>query len=278
VSAGSRLSFVCVVVCSALLAAAVRFERAASRRAEAAVPAERIRTADSPALTDRFGDGTPDFLHLDSAADRDAFRRWFTTLAEFQALRTTPLRPEITDCASLLRYSYRGALHQHDDGWLRDNGLVALDPGPSVAKYNVPHEPLGPAIFRVSDGDFIPADLSNGSFAEFADAKNLLAHNVTFVSRDVTRARPGDLLFYRQLAQDSPFHSMVYLGRSALVPNDSASDWVVYHTGPIDHGPGEMRRVRIADLMRHPSPQWRPLPGNTNFLGVYRWNILKEAQ
>jgi len=29
--------------------------------------------------------------------------------------------------------------------------------------------------------------------------------------------------------------------------------------------------------MRHPSPRWRPQAGNPNFLGVYRWNILREA-
>jgi uncharacterized protein YfaT (DUF1175 family) len=41
--------------------------------------------------------------------------------------------------------------------------------------------------------------------------------------------------------------------------------------------PGEMRRVRLEELLQHPSPRWRPVEGNRNFLGVYRWNILKEA-
>jgi hypothetical protein len=28
--------------------------------------------------------------------------------------------------------------------------------------------------------------------------------------------------------------------------------------------------------MQHPDPRWRPTPSNPNFLGVYRWNILRE--
>src|SRR5438034_2643046 len=46
-------------------------------------------------------DGTPAFLRLDSAADRDAFRRWFTAIAEYQALRPSQEVPaEIQDCAA----------------------------------------------------------------------------------------------------------------------------------------------------------------------------------
>src|SRR5260370_15809253 len=37
--------------------------------------------------TDRFGDGTPDFLRLDSPEDRDSFRRWFADIAEYQEHR-----------------------------------------------------------------------------------------------------------------------------------------------------------------------------------------------
>jgi len=34
----------------------------------------------------------------------------------------------------------------------------------------------------------------------------------------------------------------------------------------------------VDELLRHPSPRWRPLEGNHNFLGVYRWNILREME
>jgi hypothetical protein len=53
--------------------------------------------------------------------------------------------------------------------------------------------------------------------------------------------------------------------------------WVVYHTGPIHHGKGEMRRLLVSDLLHHPDARWRPLKENANFLGVYRWNILREG-
>jgi uncharacterized protein YfaT (DUF1175 family) len=84
----------------------------------------------------------------------------------------------------------------------------------------------------------------------------------------VHAARPGDLLFYRQLEQNSPFHSMILTGPD--------HDWAVYDTGPIGKEPGEVRRVALEDLIHHPDTRWRPIPENSNFLGVYRWNILRE--
>jgi uncharacterized protein YfaT (DUF1175 family) len=37
-----------------------------------------------------------------------------------------------------------------------------------------------------------------------------------------------------------------------------------------------MRRVAISDLLQHPDIRWRPIVENSNFLGVYRWDILRE--
>ena len=227
-----------------------------------------------PALDDRFHDGTPDFLRLDTPADRDAFRRWFTDIAEYQALRDDAPPAEIDDCAALIRFAYRSALHAHDGEWLKENKLAPLA-GASVGKYAYPYTPLGADLFRVKPGAFSAADLTDGSFAEFADAYTLMERNAFFVSRDLRQARAGDLLFYRQLEQHSPFHSMVFVGRSRLA--DAGADLVVYHTGPVGGQKGEMRRVTVAELMQHPSPRWRPVPGNPNFLGVYRWNILRES-
>lgn len=221
-------------------------------------------------------DGTPDFLRLDSAADRAAFRQWFTAIAEYQALRPVAELPaEVNDCAALLRYAYRGALHAHNEPWLAENKLEALASLPSVKKYAYPHTPLGSGIFRIRPG--MSGQKLKDSFAEFADAKTLIQLNTFLVSRDVRLALPGDLLFYRQLEQNSPYHSIAFVGRSQLISGEGGEDpIVVYHTGPIDKTPGEMRRIQLSQLMHHPSPRWRPVPGNSNFLGVYRWNILKE--
>lgn len=263
----------------ACLAAVVLAGASAMIAAQHAVPTASRGPA--PAFTGAHAitakDGTPDFLRLDSSADRAAFRQWFAAIAEYQALRpTTDLPREINDCAALLRYSYRGALHAHNQTWLEENKLEALAFLPSVQKYAYPHTPLGAALFRVRPPS-MTADLKT-SFAEFADAKTLVYLNTFLVSRDVRLALPGDLLFYRQLEQNSPYHSITFVGHSQLMKGEGADDPIlVYHTGPIDKSPGEMRRIRLSQLLQHPSPRWRPVAGNSNFLGVYRWNILKDA-
>src|SRR5258708_5750003 len=191
--------------------------------------------------TDRFGDGTPDFLRLDSPEDRDAFRRWFAVIAEYQALRPDKeLPPEINDCAALIRYAYRNALHGHDEGWFQEMQMRPPEALPSVGKYGYPHTPLGAALFRVKPGLYAPEDLRNGAFAEFADAKTLKSLNTFYVSRDIRQARLGDLLFYYQLEQYSPFHSMIFIGRSQWpVEGESphVGHLVVYPPGPTGMNP-----------------------------------------
>lgn len=217
------------------------------------------------------------FLHLDSAADREAFREWFTAIAEYQAVRPEQDVPaEIKDCAALLRFAYREALERHSAVWLAQNGLEGLAALPSVTKYAYPRTPVGAALFRVAPPGPMGDDKS--SFAEFADAKALWRFNTFLVSRDVRLARPGDLLFYRQLAQHSPYHSMIFVGPSRLNGSADEGPIVVYHTGPVGKSAGEIRRVTLNQLLQHPSPRWRPVPGNSNFLGVYRWNILRETE
>ena len=238
------------------------------------------RPAD-PLWADTVGDGTPDFLRLDDAADQKAFRDWFAAIAEFQALRPSSEVPsEISDCAALLRYTYRQTLRGHDEEWRAETG-IDLDSAPgAIKKYRYPFTLLGANLFRIRPAPLTPDDLRSGAFAEFADAKTLKEFNTFFVSRHTRDARPGDILFYRQLEQNEPFHSMIFVGESRWLDH-SSGDWtsavVVYHTGqPGPAGKG-MRRVTLSELLNHPSPRWRPVAGNPNFLGVYRWNILKGA-
>jgi uncharacterized protein YfaT (DUF1175 family) len=238
---------------------------------------ERVRStivfSFEPDATDRYGDGTPEFLRLHSPADRNAFRAWFVALAD-SASEVPPSRlpKEIDDCAALLRWCYRGALHAHDEVWLGEQPFDTLPPLSSVAQYVYPLTPLGAELFRIRSGPYQAADASDGAFAQFADAETLMRRNTYLVSRDVHAARPGDLLFYRQLEQNSPFHSMILTGN----PSGLADNWAVYHTGKIGKGPGEVRRVSVENLLRHPDRRWRPVSDNSNFLGVYRWNILRE--
>jgi uncharacterized protein YfaT (DUF1175 family) len=226
--------------------------------------------------SDSVGDGTPDFLRLHDAADRAAFRRWFTVLAESEYYRREPVG-EIEDCAALLRYSYREALRRHDSAWAKAVALPAAPAVGDVKQYQYPFTPLGATVFRVHEGSFAADDLNNGAFAQFADAKTLWRYNSYFVGRDITRARPGDLLFFRQKGQSLPFHVMIFLGPSQVERGGSQESFVIYHTGPIGKSTGEIRRPTIAQLMNFPDPRWRPVPSNPSFLGVYRWNILRGA-
>jgi uncharacterized protein len=239
------------------------------------------RRPSDPLWADTVGDGTPDFLRLDDAADQKAFRDWFAAIAEFQALRPSGDVPtEIRDCAALLRYTYRQTLRGHDEEWVEETG-IDLDSAPGrINKYRYPFTPLGAKLFRIKLGPLAPDDVRSGAFAEFADAKTLKEFNTFFVSRHARDARPGDILFYRQLEQNEPFHSMIFVGESRWLDH-SSGDWtaaiVVYHNGEPGPAGRGMRRVTLAELLNHPSPRWRPVAGNANFLGVYRWNILKGA-
>jgi len=222
------------------------------------------------ALTDRDSDGTPDFLRL-TGADAESFRQWFTFLAEVQYYRTD-LPPEIDDCAALIRYSAREALSRHDSAWAARVKLPIMPALPAVTSYAYPFTPLHAGLFRTRPGPFTPADLSGGAFSQFADAKTLQRFNTHRIARDLTLARPGDLLFFRQSGGNLPFHSMIWIGRSHFEPG--TNEYVVYHTGPIGDQKGEIRRLTADQLLHFPDPRWHPVAGNSNFLGVFRWNIL----
>ncbi|HEY3839857.1 MAG TPA: DUF1175 family protein [Bryobacteraceae bacterium] len=219
----------------------------------------------APNERDSVGDGTPDVLRLGDPADESAFRSWFTFLAEAQFFRdTTTLPAEISDCAGLIRYAYREALRSHDSTWTKTAALPLVPAIPSVRKYEYPFTPWGAKLFRTGH--------SADALAEFADAGTLLRYNTHLVSRDIRQARAGDLIFFHQDDAAMPFHSMIYLGASQI--ENATGPFVVYHTGPTDGKPGEIRRPSLIELQQHPDPGWHPAIENTHYLGVYRWNIL----
>jgi len=194
---------------------------------------------------------------LADESDRQAFRAWFVFLADARFYQPAP---DVTDCAALVRHAWREALRPHTADWRRQSGLLTVPALPDV-RHPPPPADGGWPLFRVS------ADAA-ASYREFADARTLVRYNTRRIARAWQAARPGDLLFYHQDQQREPDHLMVVVGASPF--DASAQDFVVYHTGPDDRGPGEMRKVRMADLLRHPSPRWRPLPDNRAFIGVFR--------
>lgn len=228
-----------------------------------------------PDNSDVVGDGTPDFLRLHDPADRVAFRRWFTLLAESQYYRGKPA-PEIDDCAALLRFAYREAMREHTAVWARTAQVSAPAVAGDIQQYQYPYTPLGADLFRVKAGPFTADDLRNGAFAQFADAETLWRFDTFSIGRNLSRARPGDLLFFRQDGGHMPFHAMIYLGHSQVEPG--SEQYVVYHTGPDGDSKGIIKRLSVAELMDYPDPRWRPVAANPAFLGVYRWNILRGAE
>jgi uncharacterized protein YfaT (DUF1175 family) len=199
-------------------------------------------------------------VRLADESDRAAFRAWFVLLAEAQFERQTP---DVIDCAALVRHAFREALRAHTPEWLRAAQLPFTPRFADVRSAPKPANGTWP-LFRIGEG-------SPPRYAEFADARTLIRFNTERVGRDVRAARPGDLLFFHQPGQREPDHLMVFVGRSHFDPGD---DWVVYHTGPDENGPGEVRKVRLATLAEHPSPRWRPLSSNPQFVGVFRLMVL----
>lgn len=200
-------------------------------------------------------------VRLADESDRAAFRSWFVLLADAQFERQTD---DVSDCAGLVRHAVREALRAHSPEWVRRSGLPFV---PQFADVRSAPRAAGDSLplFQVTSGP-------SPAFAEFADAKTLIHLNARSLGRDPRALRAGDLLYFHQPGQREPDHLMVFVGRSHFEPD--GDDWVVYHTGPQDAGPGEVRKVRLSTLMQHPSPRWRPITANPNFVGVYRLRML----
>lgn len=210
--------------------------------------------------TDRNENGFPDVLELDKE-DSENFRRWFLEIAKSQFAKKSVLWKE-RDCAGLVRFAYKEALKKHDDTWEKKIDFIPLtnEQKFDVKKYNYPDVPVvGVKIFKISDSEF----------GVFADAYHLLKYNVEFVSKDFSKAKAGDILFfYHPSSIDMPYHSMIYTG-----------DGVLYHTGPIDsssNNEGELRYIRLDDLLKNFPIDWQPLPSNNKFLGFFRFKILSD--
>lgn len=237
--------------------------------------AKRSQPRPEMKLADADRDGIPDGAELSSFNDRENFRHWFTGIAEMQFYEMSKAwHMEQRDCSGLVRFAWRESLRRHDSQWFQKMGANYDTFAPDVTAYELERGLLKEKIFRTDAEAFKEADVLDGSFSDFADARTLKSFNTIFVSRDRQEARPGDLLFYYQpWVQKYPYHVMIYLGE-AREAGEGATDWVVYHTGasPIDDG--AVKKVRLSVLDHHPDPRWRPIANNKNFLGFYRLKIL----
>ena len=252
------------------LAHSTRGPRLAAPNPEAAVKHPK------PALTtDLDHDGFPDVAELNTFNDRESFRRWFTWVAEMQFYKLSDQwNLEQRDCAGLVRFAWREALRTHDRPWFQRMGET-YDPVAPDLSSNIATSLRG-KLFRTASGTFIPADLSDGKFSDFADAQTLKMFNAEFVGRNRELAKPGDLLFFHQpWVQKFPFHVMIFIGESRIA-SEGAHDWVVYHTGASPDDAGTVKKVRLAVLDQHPQQRWRPVSTNPNFIGFYRLKIFNQ--
>ena len=205
---------------------------------------------------------SPDGLREEG--DREAFRTWFVALLEQQLDAPSPAwEPAQRDCAGLLRFAFREALAPHAMAW-RDRigysaGPPAQDPSPSFGR-------AWRAGFPTPEG---PQPFARGLYLRRLACVPL--------GRDLHAARPGDLIFFaRGGAHAQPEHAIAFVR-----PDADGTPMLLYHTGPEGSGatraPGEVRRVRLDDLLHHPDPDFRPLPENPAFLGLYRWQLLASG-
>ncbi len=214
-------------------------------------------------------DGFPDVAELTSQTDKENFIDWFVNIAESQFYCKSYNWQNIhQDCSGLITFSFKEALKIHDNNWYNNFNYLKNFEISDIEKFNYPNIPvLGDRIFRTKRGAFKKSDILDDTFNWTATVNCLLNYNLEFISKDYSAFKKGDVLFYyHQDNLEMPYHSMIYTGES---------NWLVYHTGPLDDNPlGEVRKVNFNELMKHPDKTWHPLPDNPIFLGAYRWKFL----
>lgn len=200
---------------------------------------------------------------LQEEGDREAFRTWFVAILEQQLEAASPAwEPAQRDCAGLLRFAFRESLVPHTAAWRERVAFTAGPPGQDPA-------PGFAGAWR----EGFPTPEGRRPFARGAFLRRF---SCLSLGQSLELARPGDLIFFaRGGARAQPDHVMAFVR-----PDVDGAPMLLYHTGPDGSAgtdPGEVRRVRLDDLMHHPEPDFRPLPENPSFLGLYRWHLLAEG-
>lgn len=177
------------------------------------------------------------------------FRDWMTLLVRAQLDRGPTPRWTHRDCAGLVRFCVDEALRPHDADWKRANGFRGVRVPADVA--------LDEAMLRTLRQSWRRADGSRGAFVPAID---LVQENTRFVSRELMRAQPGDLMFFDMGDEQ---HLMVWMGH-----------YIAYHTGRDDPGDNGLRALRPEQLFDWQDTRWRPTPDNPNFAGIYCLDFL----
>jgi uncharacterized protein YfaT (DUF1175 family) len=195
-----------------------------------------------PVGTSAPGDSLAPVIRLDAAQSR-ALRTWIVRIATEQIRRGPTPRWTHRDCAGFVRFAVAEALTEHDARWRKAMGLggpLPPDLIPRATRLSLRHRWKRP----------------DGSAGAYVSAIGLIQENSVWVSHDARQARPAELLFFDQGAEQ---HLMLWTGQQA-----------VYHNGsppaPDDDG---LRTATLPALFRWNDTRWRPEPGNPNFAGVF---------
>ncbi|MDR0702169.1 MAG: DUF1175 family protein [Azoarcus sp.] len=179
---------------------------------------------------------------LDARQNR-ALRAWIVRIAGEQLRRGPTPRWTHRDCAGFVRFAVAEALADHDARWRRAMGIsgrLPPDLTPEDVRRELRHNWKRP----------------DGSEGAYVNAIGLIQENSVPAGRDAWRARPADLLFFDQGAEQ---HLMLWTGRR-----------IVYHNGaPPRPGDDGMRAASLPALLQWRDTRWRPEPGNPNFAGVF---------
>lgn len=98
----------------------------------------------------------------------------------------------------------------------------------------------------------------------------LIGYNFRNKGTSLEQARNGNLLVFRKgLEIEEPYHLMIFV-------EDRSQNLAVYHNGAMGDK-GEVRVVRVSDLIECPDPVWIPDSRNPHFLGVFEWNRIKPS-
>ncbi|MFH1726060.1 MAG: DUF1175 family protein [Elusimicrobiota bacterium] len=180
-----------------------------------------------------------------------AFRGWFIRIVQEQFRQGPSPRWTQRDCAGLVRFAAAEALKDHDERWLKANGVSN--------RYLPPEVGVGGARKEAVAGWKQVGSRERGAYAS---AIAIVQENSAFVSKDVNQARPGDLLFFDQ-GEDQ--HLMIWMGH-----------YIAYHTGRESEKETGLRSVRVSEMMKWKDTRWRPVIDNPNFVGVYRFSFLSR--
>ena len=140
--------------------------------------------------------------------------------------------PEVTDCAALVRFAFREALRAHTPEWARRVALPFAPTFPDVRSAPQPASSGWP-LFRVV-GDArraTPSSPTRGRSSRSTRARSA-----------ATSARCSRATCSTSGSPSSAARSPDGVRRPIVLRSASTRDWVVYHTGPTDDGPGEVRR------------------------------------